>query len=287
MSSSEAEPETAGATAPAGPVGAAATPAIDYSPPRRPSRLRWAIATLVVVAVVVLGYVAVEGFGPGVSPHAGNGSSYSAAEVLANKSANGVPGGPWELVTALGYAPAAFAQATANSSIVAGCTVSSAGEGLTTSVDLPAFVGSFSSGVAPWWGMFYYQPTTEQLLVVEVVNGLATALLIASGTCIASFQKLTPIPSDAEDSPTAALAAWDQEGSTFVSAHSNLTLNLELALIGGGSYQGTPIGPSWLIEYSPCLPLALGGPTGSQPTFEAIVDALTGTVAPVVTSTTC
>ena len=242
---------------------------------------------VLVVAIVVLAYFALGGFGPGGSGKGSNGSSYTTAEGLANTTSSRVAGGPWQLVTALGYAPAVEVQTSANSSLPTGCNVTSAGEGLSTSVVLPAFAGSFSSGLAPWWGMIYYEATTAQLLVVDVVGGVATALLIASGSCVSEFQKLAPIPSDAEDSPAAASAAWGQGGSAFVSAHSNLTLNLEIALIGGGSYGGAPIGPSWLVEYSPCLPLELGGPTGTQPAFEAVVDALTGGVTPIVTSITC
>ena len=269
------------------------SPSVLSAPPPpgtgRPGAARrwWPIVAVVVVAIVVLAYFALGDFGPGGSGKGGNGSSFATAEALANRTASSVAGGPWQLVTALGYAPATEVQASANSSLPAGCNVTSAGGGLTTSVVLPAFDGSFSSGQAPWWGMIYYQATTAELLLVDVVGGIAAALLIASGTCVSEFQKLAPIPSDAEDSPAAASAAWGQGGSAFVSAHSNLTLNLEIALIGGGSYEGAPIGPSWLVEYSPCLPLELGGPTGTQPAFEAVVNALTGGVTPIVTSITC
>jgi hypothetical protein len=135
--------------------------------------------------------------------------------------------------------------------------------------------------------MFYYQPTTQQVLVVEVENGAATPLLIASGACVSEFQNLSAVPADVVDSSAAASTAWSQGGSAFSSVHSNLTLNLEMAIVGGGSYGGTTIGPTWLIEYSPCLPLGLGGPTGEQPEFEAVVDAVSDTATTLVTSTTC
>ena len=256
-------------------------------PPHRPFLRRfWPVLVAVVVVVVVLAYFALAGIG---SSGGSAGVSFATANGMANKSASGVPGGPWGLVTAIGYAPRVASQTNSSSSIGSGCTVSPPGSGsIPTTVSIPSFSGSFSSGNALWWGLFYYQPSTQQVLVVEVTNGAATPLLIASGSCVSTFQDLSPIPAGVVDSSTAASAAWVQGGSAFASVHSNLTLNLEMAILGGGTFEGTTIGPSWLVEVSPCLPLGLGGPSGEQPTFEAVVNATSGTLAsPVVTSTTC
>jgi hypothetical protein len=271
-------------SAPSGAVGPTETTA------RAPlARRLWPVLVVVVVVAIVVAYFAVAGSGSGNSGGGGTGTLFSSSSAAADRSAVNITGGPWVLVTALGYAPSNTTSVGASSTIGSGCSVAPAGSsGIPTSVVIPKLAGSFSGGAASWWGMFYYQSSTQKVLVVEVVGGVATPLLIASGTCVSEFGNLTAIPTNVVDSSVAASAAWTGEGSTFVSVHSGLALNLEMAIVGGGSYEGTSLGPTWFVEYSPCLPLGLGGPTGNQPQFEAIVDATSGSVSTFQdTTTTC
>jgi hypothetical protein len=139
--------------------------------------------------------------------------------------------------------------------------------------------------------MFYLNPSTRHVLLVEVTGGTATPLLIASGTCVSKLQDISPVPPNVIDSSAAAATVWNDGGSLFASVHSKLSLNLEMAVAGGGTFDGYSLpGATWLIDYSPCLPLGLGGPTGSQPEFEGLVNATSGSFvvpSPVATSTTC
>jgi hypothetical protein len=291
MSSSPPPPRSAPLPGPgASPQPPAPAPLPPDSGASRPSLARrlWPVLAVVVAAVVVLSYFALAGFGTGGSNGGSTGTTFGPAASAANRTLVNVPGGPWSLVTALGFAPASSSELSPSSSVGTGCNVSGPGGGIPPlSVEIPAFSGSFSSGAAPWWGMFYYQSASHEVLLVDVVQGVATPLVVASGSCVSTFSSLSPVPSGAIDSSTAAATAWANGGSGFVSFHSNLSLNLEMAIVGGGDYQGTHLGPSWLIEYSPCLPLGQGGPPGNQSAFEALLDALTGSATTLDTTTTC
>lgn len=239
------------------------------------------------VVVVLVAYLALGGF---ASHSAGsNGTTFASADSLANSAANGVSGGPWHLVTAVGYAPAAASQTNTSSSVGTGCSVVPPGSGaIPSQINISAFSGSFSSGAATWWAMFYVSTSAPQVLLVEVANGAATPLLvITGGACVGSFLGLSAVPSTVLDSSSAMSLVWGQGGSAFVAAHSNVSLNLEMGVLGGGVIDGTSVGASWAIDLSPCLPLGLGGPVGNQPEFEAIVNSTAGTVTTDVTSTTC
>lgn len=245
----------------------------------------WLFAVLGVGVVVV--FFAVGGYGPSRQP----GETFAPAAVAANKAVGSVAGGPWELVAAIGYAPAFGSQTSGNSTLGSGCSITPVVGTIVSSVYVPAFSGSFSSGAATWWGMFYFNPSTQHVLLVEVTEGAATPLLIASGACVAKLQNVSPVPPNLIDSSAAAATVWDQGGSLFASVHSKLSLNLEMAIAGGGTFDGYSLpGATWLIDYSPCPPLGLGGPTGSQPELEALVNATSGSLLapfPLATSATC
>lgn len=235
-----------------------------------------------VVVIFALGI-----YGPSHQP----GTTFLPAWTAADKAANSIPGGPWELVAAVGFAPATASETSGNSTLASGCTVTPAGGTITTSVYVPAFAGSFSAGAATWWGMFYLEPSTRHVLLVEVTDGTATPLLIASGTCLSAYQNLSAVPPAIVDSSAAAATLWNDGGSAFVSAHPGLSLNLEMAIAGGGTFDGYSLpGATWLLDYTPCPPLGLTGPGGSQPQLEAFVNASSGSLLvpfPLETTTNC
>lgn len=242
---------------------------------------------MTVGVAIAVGVFALGAFAPSHEP----GTTFSPAWTAANKAAASIAGGPWELVAAVGFAPVTASQTSGNSTLASGCAVTPVGGTITTSVYVPAFSGSLSAGAATWWGMFYLEPSTRHVLLVEVTDGTATPLLIASGSCLSTYQNLSAVPPDIVDSSVAAAAIWNDGGSAFVSTHSGLSLNLEMAIAGGGTFRGYSLpGPTWVIEYTPCPPLGLTGPAGSQPQLEGLVNATSGSPLvpfPLAASTTC
>ncbi len=268
---------------PVRPYGAGSTP------PRGPwVRRTWPILVGVVAAIVVVGVVAVTLAGSGNSTN-GTAPTYSSAARAANDAAGGVPGGPWDLVVAAGLNLATATTAAANATVGSGCSYTSPGGGpASTSMFVPRYGGSFSSGGSPWWGMIYFQPSSHDVLLVAVVNGSAQPVLIASGTCTTTFENYTLIPSHVVDSSTAASVVWNTGGSTFLSTHSNLTFNRAVGLLGGGKQCVVTTGPCWLVEYTPCNPISQSNPTGNVPVFYAVVSGTTGSVIAALPSTsTC
>ena len=288
-----AEPsaEPAPSAAPPGSTSPAAAGTTGHSrSPTRPPRSRRVLPVIVVavVGIVLSGFRALTLAGPG-DPGNGSAPPYSLASQAANKVAAGASGGPWDLVVAAGVHLEVATTAAANGTVGSGCTYTSPEGGPPPpSVFVPRYEGSFSAGGSPWWGMIYFQPTSHEVLLVEVVNGSAYATVVASGSCTSTFQNYTTIPANVVDSPTAASAAWRGGGSTFLSTHSNESFNVVLALLGGGSACVLTSGPCWLIEYTPCDPLATSNPVGSQPVFYALVNGATGVLlADLPSSSTC
>jgi hypothetical protein len=240
-----------------------------------------AVVALVIVLALVAGGVFNSTSSNPATP------TYSRAVGPANQAAAPVSGGPWQLVAAIGYdAPAALSVPT-GSAAGANCTYTGAGSGtVPASLYVPAFHGSLSSGESPWWGMIYTQRATHQILLVQVLNGSAQAIAIGSGPCALPFQNFTTVPSNVVDSSVAASAAWSNGGSAFAAAHGSLNLSMEMGLIGGGSLGGLPIGAFWVIQLTPCGAFGTGGLSGSQPDFEAFVDAETGNVTFASATTT-
>lgn len=258
-------------------------------PPPRSSLARrlWPVLAGLVVVVLVLSLLAAGVF-TSSSTNAAT-PTYSRASGSANQASRQVSGGPWDLVAAVAYDTPTGVWVSAGASVGANCTLSSTGSGPPpTSLYVPPFDGSFSSGESPWWGMIYTQPSTHQVLLVEVLNGTAETLGVGTGACVTAVENFTTIPSDAVDSSVAASVAWSQGGSAFVAAHSGLSLSMEMGLIGGGTFRGLPVGATWVVEIDPCGVFGSSGPSGAQPDFEAIVDAETGDLTLAETSsTTC
>ncbi len=284
-------------TAPTAPSASRSTPtgppAPSLLPPLRPTRTRrtWAAIAVIVVAIIVLGFLAFTfllGFG---STGAGGPVSvtYLNAAAASDPLAGSTAGGNWSLVVAAGVELSEAAVASTSATVGGGCTYASPGGGPPPpTVYVPNYAGSFESGKSPWWAMAYYRSATQQVLLVEVVNGTANALLVASGNCTASFASLTAIPSSGlADSPASASAVWNGGGSAFVAAHANLTYNAEFALLGGGSACLNSLGVCWGYLYTPCNPLVPSSSSLSYPVFEALVNPVNGGLFTRATSMNC
>jgi hypothetical protein len=254
-----------------------------------PRRL-WPVLVALVVVVLILALVGVGIFhssSPSTAPPSPATPRYSVASGAANRSAAQVGGGPWDFVAAFAVDTPAAVVVPTSTSVGANCTLLPAGSNLPpTNLYVPAFHGTFASGESPWWGMIYAQRAAQEILLVQVLNGTAQALAVGSGACGTAFQNLTTVPSNAVDSSVAASAAWSDGGSAFAAAHSSLSLNMEMILVGNGTFEGVPIEASWVIQITPCGPLGTAGPNGTQPDFQALVNAETGSVTVASATTT-
>lgn len=242
----------------------------------------------IVAVIVVTGIVALTLRGTESAPN-GAVPPYSSASRAAGQVVSGVPGGPWDLVVAAGLGLTAPALAPVNSTLGSNCTYNSPlGGPPPSSVFVPRYGGGFDSGGSPWWGMIYFQSTSHQALLVEVLNGSARATLIASGGCTDTFQSYGSIPGNVVDSSAVATAVQTAGGSAFLSEHAQEKFNRVLGLAGGGTACILTSGPCWLVEYTPCNPLSSSNPAGSQPEFLALVNGLTGAVIThLARSSTC
>ena len=284
----ESQPASLPRPAPTTSVFSAGTPIPPEPIPPTPGvRRLWPVLVVLVALGMILALVAAGVFNS-IGPSAAT-PTYSRAVGPANQSAAQVPGGPWDLVAAVAFDTPIGTTVPVGASVGTNCTLVPSGPTPTpTSLFIPAFRGSFGSGESPWWGMIYDQRSTHQILLVQVLNGSAQALAVGSGPCSTSFQNFTTVPSTAVDSSVAASAAWSQGGSAFAAAHSSLSLSLEMGLIGGGTFGGLPVGAVWVIQVTPCGAFGSKGPNGTQPDFEALVDAETGSVTfSTATSTVC
>ena len=255
--------------------------------PRAPLAHRlWPVVVGVVVAIVILGLVAMTLGGGGSGGSAGGADlSYSQASGATDHVAQGVSGGPWHLVLAGAADMAREGWIPVNATTGSGCTYTSLSSGgLPSGIYLPASSANYSSGVSAWWYMVYFQPASQEILLVDDVNGTAQPVMTATGSCTSQFANYTTVPSTVVDSTTAASAVYSganslfPSGSTFLSQHTNVRFNLFLGLLGGGSACRFTSGPCWGFEYTPCNPITGGGPAGSVPTYYALVNAADGSV---------
>jgi hypothetical protein len=235
-----------------------------------------------VFVVVVAGLVVLSLFATGVlnvSKTSAADPTYSRASGSASQAAGQVSGGPWTLVAAVAFDSSTAVSVPVGNLVPSNCSLSGVGSSaLPTSLYVPAFSGSLSSGESPWWGMAYLEPSTHEVLLVQVLNGTAEAIGEGSGACVDAFENLTAVPSGAVDSSVAASDAWSGGGMAYVEAHAGLALQQEMALYGGGTFDGLSFGAGWGVDIDPCGVFGTGGLSGSQPTFEAVVNATTGDV---------
>jgi hypothetical protein len=269
--------------------GTATAPPPSAPPSQRPlGRYLWPVIAIVVVLGVIFSLVAAGVFSSGGGSSGGSTPTFLTAYAVAQPSANKVAGGPWDLVAAAGVDSPTSVTTNVSTATSTNCVFSAVPGGtIPSSVTIPAFHGQLSSGGSPFWGMIFVNRASQQVLLVGVQNGTPQALAIGTGSCVQTFGNFTNVPSGIVDSSTAASAAWGDGGSAFVGAHGNLTLTLEMGLIGGGTLLGIPIGATWLISISPCG-FSGSGPAGTQPEFTALINAENGNVTLArVTTTTC
>ncbi len=272
-------------------------PSSDSVPPRR-ERTRRLWPVLVAVAVAVLVVLALFATGVLSTSHGSNVNpdvTYSKASALAGSAVRSVPGGPWTLLVAVGIdSMAGFTLVLENLS-AANCSLALVGSASPT-LRVPTD-DQFSSGASPWWILLYVNRTAPRILLVDVVNGTAQPLATGTGLCATSVAGLDAVSSNVVDSPGPASELWSVGGSSFASDHSQIPLNLIMALTGGGSISNSTgssfvFGATWLLVLSPCGSPYGGSPPGKQPVFLAPFNATSGLLEgaplfPDTTTTTC
>jgi hypothetical protein len=257
------------ATPSSAPPGGGSPPSV----PRRRSR-RSILIVVGAIATVALLLFALLGFGSG--PAAPGGLDYATARSEATPVAADVSGGSWTLRAAVGVDErngTALSLAQAASGAGSNCTLTAeAGAPPSGEVEIPAYTGALSAGLAPVWLFIYSNGTGVPFLLVLVTAAGAVPLAEATGaSCGSSLTHLGAVPTSLIDSPSAASAAWSSGGSEYG------TPTLTMIAVGAGTYGGFSIGASWVFDYAPCVLLATGGST-SGTSFLILVDGLTGAV---------
>ncbi|HUI38369.1 MAG TPA: hypothetical protein VLY85_01935, partial [Thermoplasmata archaeon] len=164
------------------PATAPPTPGMVPPPPPPPSRprrsLAWvAVVVAVVVVVASIGALYAAGVGPFSRTSAPSGPlTFSQARNVADQSASGYGGGGWSLIAASSIdTPSSVAlplsELQANlSSTLSTCPVDWINTA--SSVTIPGFAGSATSGQSPAWALIY-KNASGGALAVGVINGAA------------------------------------------------------------------------------------------------------------------
>lgn len=169
---------------------------------------------------------------------------------------------------------------TSMSTAPAGCTVSTYPKVLPSTLEIPAYRGDLSDGGAVVWIFEYGDAARVSEAGVVVVNGaVAEAITMSGTTCGVVFTGVSPIPSGAVDSFTAAQAI-DAAGANYFLATNRTGVSLIMTLFGGFTSVAPPLSSGWTFSYSPCSGLLTGnqsGPTNGVG-FLGSVNATTGAV---------
>ncbi len=248
------------------------------------------IIAVVVVVVVIVAFLGLYFAGaiPGLKPSSSassTGVTFSAARTAAQSASGSYSSTYPNLVAVLGIGlnqPLSGQASQLGPPGGSGCTVTLL-SGAQNTITVPAGASGGPSGSLPFWE-FIYSGATGMLLVI-VINGQGSALatIATGGSCTPTFSSYSAIPSGVIDSSAAASAAGaTTAGAAFLKNNSNA--NAVFFLFGGASLGGFGTGASWLITYSECS-FAVGGGTGNQPQFEAILNASSGAVTTSSAST--
>jgi len=276
-----------GATGPAPSVASGAdSPNVERSLPRRGRgrRRRVILAVAIAAALVVAIVLAVTILRPPAAPSSA--VAFSTARAAGASVVNEIANQTWTLLTAAGVDQRSSATVSvsqiANSS-AKNCTPHPVpGYPSPQEIEIPSFGGAFSSGLSPLWVLLYSNGSIEEYLLVAVENGEAAPLSLLEGTnCTANLGGLEPLSPAIVDSPVAAAQAWSAGGSSWG------TPALTLIAVGGGTFDGFPVGLVWLADFAPCGILSMGGPV-SGTSFVVYMDGTSGSVSFTVSlATTC
>jgi hypothetical protein len=254
--------------------GMAPMPAPAPLPPPPPRRRIWLVVVAIVIVVLVLvAVLALAGvFSPSSNSQGVTGAPiyYSQAASPGAATTQNESGGPWTLVAAEGVVLSASASGSnVAGSIGSGCNAAPA-PGSPSSATIPATPTGSPAGAAAAW-MFLAVSPSNSLLFVIVTQSSAFPLIVATGSCVSDYAKLSSIVGlTVVNSTVVANSANSAGGSAFLSSNSG-ALQL-FGLFGPGLASYTY--PVWAVEYNSCG-LSTAG-SGTQ--FLGVYDALDGTV---------
>lgn len=294
-SSYSAPPDYSGAPPSPGTPAPWTPPPATPPPPKKRTGLI-AIIAVVVVIIVVLGAL----FGLGLlkgSTSSSPGSSGSGADTFdqarsaANSSATAYQSATWDLISADAiFTPSSVTEATGNVTQINSTCHLALASSIPSSYTLPAYSGSLSAGVSPYWG-FLFTDSSGAAIFVVVNSGTAQVFGELTSTSCPGFSSVfadfSPVPSNAVDSSTVLTATQGDGGSTFLSTYP--TAHVELSLLGGYSISGFSGPASWTVDYSTCPVDTATAATGAQWDESFTVGAVNGTISSHtgVESTTC
>jgi hypothetical protein len=202
------------------------------------------VVVLALVFVVVL---------PAVSPKSSGttgGATYSGASNSANSYAGGTPGGPWTLLSVVGWDSTTGYSNTSTEGL--DCSVTG-GSGI---LSIPAYTGNYSDGTAAAWVFVYGNEYRTSVLFLEYSNGGVSEIGVATGSCGLGLSRLYAIPSGTEDSSAIAQGALNSSGVEDFVRHFS-SANATYALVNTGSQTGA----EWSIAFSTCSTFPGSGPT--------------------------
>lgn len=219
----------------------------------------WAILTvvLVVVAGVFAGIYIFKTNGPQPQP---SGLDFFAALAKSNQTIANLSGGPWKVVSALAIVTT---EAVWPSPFQGSACQQYAGVSVWNSSRIPIWTGSLSSGVSPFWSIWYLNESRFLLAAFTVgesihIVGPVSPTSVCGENLAATLANIglggETVEWTSVDSSAASQVAWNAAGRGFASSHHSLVIYYELD--GAQQLVGISEAPwGWAITYSLC-----GGP---------------------------
>ncbi|HTT15752.1 MAG TPA: hypothetical protein VMH49_00110 [Thermoplasmata archaeon] len=247
------------------------------APPSR--HRRWPEAVLAIaVAVTVVGGLYASGELGRHATGASDEETFDQARNAAEAASLLLLGTGWVAGGAVGVdarLPTSVPVASLSSDLGSNCTLGPVGTSeLPSQLEIPAFAGSFASGVAPLWIVLLVPGSGGGVAVAAVRSGAPTVVGEVGGAgCALLDAGYTPLPAGTVDSPAVASLAWSAAGHDYVTADPNLT-TVAFAVFGGASVTSLGLSGVWAVVYAPCDPI-LGGTT-SEPSDIATMNLTTG-----------
>ncbi|MDE1880616.1 MAG: hypothetical protein KGI89_08725 [Euryarchaeota archaeon] len=194
-----------------------------------------------------------------------NGMSFAQARAMADPYAQGDQGGGWMLYEAIAISsPQAYREG---------------GQGICSTMWVPAMIGSTTGGLAPDWAFFYEKlvaPNSYASLAVVVENGSAASLSTCTSIPVGS---LGAIPTGIMDSTQAASDGMAAGAAQTFKSYPNASVELGVIRFTQSYGGGFAAGTYWAMLVGVCLTSSPGEPRGTYPEFEVIFNATTGAIA--------
>ena len=228
----------------------------------------------VVAVVVVAGAAVVVVLSSPSSTTTGSLLTYSGARSVADQTVSGFKGGGWNLLFAVGVAPAVAVTAPAGTpTTLANLSCTYNPEGSQRNATVPAFTGNRSAGLAPAWEFAYTASLSGTIALVSVIDGVGNVTgTLTGGDC--AYAGLLQISSSGVIDSSRAAAIVAPYARTFLAEYPNASA---IYLLGPAVFLGSHgLTFDWMILYTTCSPTS--GTLGTGSAFNATVNALNGTV---------